>query len=249
MPAGVRSATAPDVKVAREPGAGSPRRWMGIRERPLSPERRSLTTSEAAALLGVSVPTVRAWSDAGRLPVHRTPGGHRRFELDELRAWLRDAEAALPAAVRAPPAAVEFPPCPALATVLVGRTDGVARHLSRTPGGAPGPVPRPGATMALRESRRYIRPLARALATGRTGEATDRALALGARAAVDGRHVEVIVADRRLADAAIAEATDAKRDGAALERDAVEILQALTEHVTAALATGIVLRGDGGARD
>ncbi|MGB0614133.1 MAG: MerR family DNA-binding transcriptional regulator, partial [Miltoncostaeaceae bacterium] len=64
--------------MTREPGGGSPRRWMGIRERPLSPGRRSLTTSEAAALLGVSVPTVRAWSDAGRLPVHRTPGGHRR---------------------------------------------------------------------------------------------------------------------------------------------------------------------------
>lgn len=220
---------------------------MGIRERPLSPGRRSLTTSEAAALLGVSVPTVRAWSDAGRLPVHRTPGGHRRFELDELRAWLRDADAALPAAVRAPPAAVEFPPCPALAAVLAGRTDGVARHLARTPGGTPGPVPRPGPTAALRESRRYVRPLARALATGRAGEATDRAQALGARAAVDGRHVEVVVTDRRLADAVIDEAAHAERGGAALEPDAVAILQALTEHVTAALATGLALRGDDAA--
>jgi len=230
--------------VTREPGAGSPRRWMGIRERPLSPGRRSLTTSEAAALLGVSVPTVRAWSDAGRLPVHRTPGGHRRFELDELRAWLQDANAALPGAVRAPPAAMEFPPCPALATMLVGRTEAIARHLARTPGGTPGPVPRPGATAALRESRRYVRPLARALATGRAGEATGRAQALGARAIVDGRHVEVVVTDRRLAAAVIDEATDAERDGTAIEPDGVAILRALTEHVTAALATGMALRGD-----
>ena len=217
---------------------------MGIRERPLSPGRRSLTTSEAAALLGVSVPTVRAWSDAGRLPVHRTPGGHRRFELDELRAWLRDADGALPAAVRAPPAVVEFPPCPGLAAVLVSRTDGVARHLARAPGGIPGPVPRPGATAALRESRRYVRPLARALATGRAEEATERAQALGARATVDGRHVQVIVTDRRLADAIIDEATDAERDRTAIEPDGVAILRALTEHVTAALATGLALRGD-----
>jgi excisionase family DNA binding protein len=220
---------------------------MGIRERPLSPGRRSLTTSEAAALLGVSVPTVRAWSDAGSLPVHRTPGGHRRFEVDELRAWLRDADAALPAAVRAPPAAVEFPPCPALATVLAGRTDGIARHLARTRGRNPGPVPRPGATAALRESRRYVRPLARALATGRAGEATDRVQALGTRAAVDGRHVEVIVTDRRLADAVVDEATDAERAGAPIEPDGVAILRALTEHVTAALATGMALRRDAAA--
>ena len=116
-----------------------------------------------------------------------------------------------------------------------------------TPGGAPGPVPRPGATTALRESRRYVRPLARALATGRAGEATDRAQALGARAAVDGRHVEVVVTDRRLAHAVIDEAAHAERDGAAVEPDAVAVLQALTEHVTAALATGLALRGDDAA--
>ncbi|MGH2751337.1 MAG: TOBE domain-containing protein [Actinomycetota bacterium] len=32
---------------------------------------------QAAALLGVSVDTVRRWADSGRLPSRRTEGGHR----------------------------------------------------------------------------------------------------------------------------------------------------------------------------
>ena len=32
--------------------------------------------------------TVRAWSDAGRLPVFYTPGGHRRFKRDDLDGFL-----------------------------------------------------------------------------------------------------------------------------------------------------------------
>jgi excisionase family DNA binding protein len=34
---------------------------------------------DASALLGVSAGTLRRWSDAGRIPVFTTPGGHRRF--------------------------------------------------------------------------------------------------------------------------------------------------------------------------
>ena len=35
--------------------------------------------AEASRILGVSPATVRRWSDAGRLRVFTTPGGHRRF--------------------------------------------------------------------------------------------------------------------------------------------------------------------------
>jgi excisionase family DNA binding protein len=38
-----------------------------------------ISLSEASRLLGVSAATVRRWSDAGRLRVFTTPGGHRRF--------------------------------------------------------------------------------------------------------------------------------------------------------------------------
>lgn len=47
-----------------------------------------LTLGQAAKVLGVAQSTVRAWSDAGRLPVFYTPGGHRRFRQDDLDAFL-----------------------------------------------------------------------------------------------------------------------------------------------------------------
>lgn len=47
-----------------------------------------LGLSEAAELLGVHPSTVRAWADQGKLPVQRTPGGHRRFPRAEIEAML-----------------------------------------------------------------------------------------------------------------------------------------------------------------
>lgn len=47
-----------------------------------------LTLGQAANVLGVAQSTVRAWSDAGRLNVFYTPGGHRRFKRDDLDTFL-----------------------------------------------------------------------------------------------------------------------------------------------------------------
>jgi excisionase family DNA binding protein len=44
--------------------------------------------SEASRILGVSPATLRRWSDAGRLRVFTTPGGHRRFSRDALERLL-----------------------------------------------------------------------------------------------------------------------------------------------------------------
>lgn len=44
--------------------------------------------SEASRLLGVSHATLRRWSDAGRLRVFTTPGGHRRFSRAALERLL-----------------------------------------------------------------------------------------------------------------------------------------------------------------
>ena len=51
-------------------------------------KERWLTLGQAAKLLGVAQSTVRAWSDAGRLPVFYTPGGHRRFKEADLESFL-----------------------------------------------------------------------------------------------------------------------------------------------------------------
>jgi excisionase family DNA binding protein len=50
-----------------------------------------LSSSEAARYLGVSLCSVRRWADAGALPCWRTPGGHRRFELEQLQQLRRRA--------------------------------------------------------------------------------------------------------------------------------------------------------------
>jgi excisionase family DNA binding protein len=46
--------------------------------------RLGLSTSEAARHLGVSLSTVRRWSDSGHLVGYRTPGGQRRFTIEQL---------------------------------------------------------------------------------------------------------------------------------------------------------------------
>lgn len=46
-----------------------------------------LTTQQAAAILGVSVFTVRRWIDEGKLKAYR-PGGQYRITEDQIRACL-----------------------------------------------------------------------------------------------------------------------------------------------------------------
>jgi excisionase family DNA binding protein len=38
-------------------------------------------------MLGVHPSTLRSWADKGRVPVHRTAGGHRRFLKQEIELW------------------------------------------------------------------------------------------------------------------------------------------------------------------
>jgi excisionase family DNA binding protein len=55
---------------------------------PSPASRLGLTASEAARHLGVSISTVRRWSDAGHLKGYRTPGGQRRFSIEQLDDFL-----------------------------------------------------------------------------------------------------------------------------------------------------------------
>ncbi|HEY2259027.1 MAG TPA: helix-turn-helix domain-containing protein [Solirubrobacteraceae bacterium] len=47
-----------------------------------------LSTSQAAQALGVSLGTIRRWSDMGYLQSYRTPGGQRRFSQDQIDQFL-----------------------------------------------------------------------------------------------------------------------------------------------------------------
>ncbi len=49
-----------------------------------------LALKDASEFLGVHFTTLRMWADQGELPVFRTPGGHRRFSLDDLRRFLAE---------------------------------------------------------------------------------------------------------------------------------------------------------------
>ena len=59
---------------------------------PSSPptDRRWLRLSPAAELLGVSINTLRRWSDAGKVTCYRSAGGHRRFRRVDIEALLRE---------------------------------------------------------------------------------------------------------------------------------------------------------------
>ena len=52
------------------------------------PQKEWLTLSEVAQILGVHPSTVRIWANEGKIPVHRTNGGHRRFRRSELELWM-----------------------------------------------------------------------------------------------------------------------------------------------------------------
>jgi excisionase family DNA binding protein len=58
-----------------------------IRNSPLG-----LSTSQAAEALGVSLGTIRRWSDTGHLASYRTPGGQRRFSAEQIEQFLARLE-------------------------------------------------------------------------------------------------------------------------------------------------------------
>ena len=58
----------------------------------INPSGLGLTASEAARHLGVSLSTIRRWSDMGYLKGYRTPGGQRRFSVQQLDEFLATLE-------------------------------------------------------------------------------------------------------------------------------------------------------------
>jgi excisionase family DNA binding protein len=61
---------------------------------------RWLSINEACRLLGVDQSTLRRWSDTGKVPVFRTPGGHRRYAEADLRALIDGRRGERPRVIR-----------------------------------------------------------------------------------------------------------------------------------------------------
>lgn len=91
---------------------------------PVMPGTNRLSVSQAARLLGVSVSSLRAWAAAGMVPHVRTPGGHRRFDRDELAGWLAERGGELPDAPsgrHGTLVAGRMQPCPGASDLLATR--------------------------------------------------------------------------------------------------------------------------------
>jgi putative resolvase len=54
-----------------------------------------LPTGPAAARVGVTAQTLRRWEKEGRIAAVRTPGGNRRYRVEDLDKLLDDGQAAL----------------------------------------------------------------------------------------------------------------------------------------------------------
>jgi excisionase family DNA binding protein len=55
---------------------------------PRNERRLVFTSSQAARYLGVSLATIRRWTDAGHVSCYRTPGGQRRFAREQLDSFV-----------------------------------------------------------------------------------------------------------------------------------------------------------------
>ncbi len=55
---------------------------------PRNAKQLVFTSSQAAVYLGVSLATVRRWTDAGHIGCYRTPGGQRRFSRQQLDGFI-----------------------------------------------------------------------------------------------------------------------------------------------------------------
>lgn len=92
--------------------------------------RLGLTTSEAARHLGVSLSTIRRWSDLGYLRGYRTPGGQRRFSLEQLDEFIDGLQSGGPLRQAPEPEVDE----PTFSADSVFRSDATADPEERPPG-------------------------------------------------------------------------------------------------------------------
>jgi excisionase family DNA binding protein len=194
-------------------------------------------------MLGVSVATIRGWADQGRLPSHRTVGGHRRFELDELRDWLAQRGAPVPVRLRPAPGKLELPRCPDLARGLNSRLEAIVeRVLEGYDERVPTVAPRRSDVQIRRAAGRFVRVVADSLESGNPSASAGRAEIAGFRGGLQGEGGEAVLAEHaRFAAAILQEAQDLLREGAVEEDLALPCLHTILEHALLAVARGFAM--------
>ena len=169
------------------------------------------TSSQAARYLGVSLATIRRWTDAGHITCYRTPGGQRRFSRDQLDDFI--------ASMRGD----------------AGGSDDAHAAGGRAPerGGHPAPLSSPaGRTSRAGAGRRTSPAAGRACPTSSAKRASMRAAGrdLADRAPVDG-HVERLaraVVDRQTSSGATTSARALSECGAMNDDDEPSTPHAIT---------------------
>lgn len=197
-------------------------------------------------MIGVSVATIRGWADQGRLPSHRTVGGHRRFELEELRSWLSDRGAPVPTRLRAAPGRLELPRCPAFARELNSRTERIVeRVLEGYDDRVPTVAPRRSEVQLRRAASRFIRVVADSLETGNPGASSGRAEIAGFRGGLQGESGESVLAEHmRFAASILEEAQDIEHSGLVSDDMALACLHTIMEHALLAVSRGYTMGHD-----
>ena len=71
---------------------------------PTGASRLVFTSSQAATYLGVSLATIRRWTDAGHIGCYRTPGGQRRFSREQLDGFIASMQRRTAHRCKRPPA-------------------------------------------------------------------------------------------------------------------------------------------------
>jgi excisionase family DNA binding protein len=204
-----------------------------------------LSVSAAARLLGVSSSSLRAWAAAGRVPHVRTPGGHRRFEHDELVRWLAERGGAPPAPITRSgelvPTRVE--PMPALARALRERADAVVgafeEELAQGRGSAA------ARASAGRRSRvlAAVESLADALESGDLGDCYGEAEWEGFRHGASGQPGDAVVTEALALRRAVDRELHPLCAGRPLDQRALErALDRMTVRVASGYAEGVRCR-------
>lgn len=224
----------PDVSPASQRDARSPERGSQL-----------LSVSAAARLLGVSSSSLRAWAAAGRVPHVRTPGGHRRFELDELVRWLAERGGAPPAPAQRSAELVptHMEPVPALAEALREQADAVVdafeEELAQTRGAGAG---RASAGRRARVTG-VLDSLAAALDAGDLGECYAEAEWEGFRHGASGQPGDVVVTEALAVRRAVDRVLAAAGSGRPLDQRALErALDRMAVRVAAGYADGVRCR-------